>query len=127
MNDQYLLAAIIGPLLLVMGLSLTIYSKVWDDMMKKWAKDYVTLFPLMALSLIFGLIVITKHNDWRLDPYLMITLFGWGAFLKGVFYFLTPVKTFKGLATWANKPVFRTLGGLVAILTGAWLSYLVYF
>lgn len=126
MSNQMLLAAIIGPLLLVLGLSLLIYSDVWKRLTGEWEKNHFPIMGMMVFNLIFGLTVINLHNVWELSPFLVVTIVGWGAFLKGAAYFLLPGDHFKKVVKALNcKCYFQTVGVVCAVL-GAWLSYLVY-
>lgn len=126
MSDQLFLAAVIGPMLLVLGLSVLFYSDVWQKIVSEWEKDHFSLLPMMAFNLIFGLVIINMHNVWEWSPYVIITVVGWGAFLKAVLYFLLPGDNFKAMIKMVNcKCYYQTSGGIMAVL-GAWLSYLVY-
>jgi len=90
MSDQMFLAAIIGPLLLVLGLSVLLYSDTWQKLVSEWEKNHFPIMTMMIFNLVFGLAVINMHNIWEWSPYVIITVVGWSAFLKGTFYFLLP-------------------------------------
>lgn len=126
MSDQIFLAAILGPFYLVIGLSVLLYSQSWQKMAKAWMKDHFSIFTMMLFSLIFGLVIITKHNDWTPNAYLLITITGWAAFLKGALYFLLPEKNIKSLVKQFNTPAWFQFAGFVAIIFGGWLCYLSY-
>ena len=120
------LGAIIGPMFLVLGLSILIYPAVWKKVMEEWGKNHLSMLTIMAFNLVFGLVVINMHNVWEWSPYVIITLTGWGAFLKAVVYFLVPGDYLKKMITMMScKCYFQTAGAIVGLL-GAWLSYLVY-
>ena len=127
MSDQMLLGAVIGPMYLVLGLSLLLYSNVWKKITENYGKDHWSMLGIMFFNLIFGLFVINLHNVWEWSPYVIITITGWGAFVKAVIYFLAPGdhlrKMIKAMAH--CKCYFQVTGGIIAIV-GAWLSYLIY-
>lgn len=126
MSDQMMLAAVIGPMLLVLGLSVLFYSDVWMKIANEWEKNHYGLLAIMVFNLVFGLVVINKHNVWEWSPYVAITITGWGAFLKSVIYFLVPGDNFKKILKALNcKCYYQTAGGVFSAF-GAWLSYLVY-
>ena len=126
MSDQMFLSAVIGPMLLVLGLSVLFYSKVWYKIASEWEKNHYGILGMMIFNLIFGLTIINMHNVWEWSPYVVITLVGWGAFLKAVIYFLIPGDHFKAMIKMINcKCYYQAAGGIFAAL-GAWLSYLVY-
>lgn len=126
MNDSIFLAAIIGPTYLVLGTSLLIYAECWEKIAKGWEKDHIILFGPMMYSIVFGLTIITMHNIWEWAPYVIITITGWVAFLKGAIYLLIPGEVFKSLIKGVNsKTYYLSIGSLFSIF-GVWLSYLVY-
>lgn len=126
MSDQLFLAAIIGPMFLVLGLSVLLYTKVWQKVLNEWEKNHFSMIAIMIFNLIFGLTVVNMHNVWEWSPYVIITITGWGAFAKSVVYFLVPGDHLKKMVKALNyKAYLQTSGGLLAIM-GAWLSYIVY-
>lgn len=65
MSDQMLLGAIVGPMYLVLGLSLLLYSGVWQKIADDWGKDHLSMLTMMFFNLVFGLVVINMHNVWE--------------------------------------------------------------
>jgi hypothetical protein len=126
MSDQMLLGAIIGPMYLVLGLSILIYSGVWKKIAEDWSKNHLSMLALQFFNLVFGLLIINLHNVWEWSPYVIITITGWGAFLKAVFYFLTPGAQIKAMIKMMNCKCYYQVSGAIISLLGAWLSYLVY-
>jgi hypothetical protein len=76
--------------------------------------------------MVFGLVIINLYNVWEWNVWLIITLMGWGMFLKGVFYFLVPGKTFTRILDWKAKHMCMYTSGVVALVIGAVLSYFSY-
>ena len=69
------------------------------------------------------------YNVWAWDLYVIITITGWGALLKGVFYFLAPSSWIQGVL---SSSMYKSVGFLYfwgALLTvfGLLLSYNAYF
>jgi hypothetical protein len=126
MENTLLLESIIGPYLLVMGLSMLLYAKVWVKIAKDIEKNHTAIIVSMALVLLLGLAIIQMHNIWELSICLVITLFGWIAFLKGVFYFLAPGSWIKGMLKVCANTGLIYVGGFVIAVLGAWMSYVVY-
>ena len=126
MDNTFFLGGIVGPYLLIMGLSLLLYAKVWIKIMKDMEKNHTAIYVGMALALILGLVFIQLHNIWEWSIWVVITIFGWLAFLKALFYFLAPGDWIKGMVkTFANTSWIYIFGLVLGIL-GAWMSYLVY-
>ncbi len=126
MDNTFFLGAIVGPYLLVAGLSMLLYAKVWVKLMKDMEKNHTAVVIGMMLALLLGLVLIQMHNIWEWSIWVVITVFGWIAFLKGVFYFLAPGDWIKGMIkTFANTS-YMYIAGLVFAILGGWMSYLVY-
>lgn len=126
MSDQLFLAAIIGPMFLVLGLSVLFYADVWNKLVGEWEKNHFSLLATMFFSLIFGLVVINKYNTWDWSPYVIVTISGWAALIKAVVYFLVPGKHYKAMIKMLNCKCYFQASGAIMTLLGAWLSYLVY-
>jgi len=126
MDNTFFLGAIVGPYLLVMGLSLLLYAKVWMKLMKDIEKNHTAMVLGMALALLVGLTIIQMHNIWEMSIWVVITVFGWCAFLKGIFYFLAPGDWIKGaIKIFANTGLVYVFGLILGIL-GGYMSYLIY-
>ncbi len=126
MENTLFLGAIVGPYLLVAGLSMLLYAKVWVRLMKDMEKNHTAIVIGMMFALILGLVLIQMHNVWEWSIWVVITIFGWAAFLKAVFYFLAPGDWIKGaIKTFANTN-YMYIAGLIFAVIGAWMSYLIY-
>lgn len=126
MSNQILLGAIVGPMYLVFGLSLLLYSGVWQKIADDWGKNHLSMLTMMAFNMIFGLAIINMHNVWEWSPYVIITITGWGAFLKSTVYFLLPGDSLKkAIKMLSCKCYFQVSGAIIGLL-GVWLSYLIY-
>jgi uncharacterized protein YjeT (DUF2065 family) len=126
MDNTLFLGAIVGPYLLVMGLSFLLYAKTWVKVAKEIEKNHFVVVIGMALALLLGLAMIQMHNIWEWSLWVVITLFGWIAFLKGIFYFLAPGEWIKGLIKMCSNPSMFYFWGLVMAVIGGWMSYLIY-
>jgi len=126
MDNTLFLGSIVGPYLLVMGLSFLLYAKTWVKVAKEVEKNHFVVVIGMALALMLGLAMIYMHNIWEWSVWVVITLFGWIAFLKGIFYFLAPGDWIKGLIKMASNPALFYIGGIVFAVVGGWMSYLIY-
>lgn len=126
MSDQLFLTAIIGPFYLILGLSVVLYSEAWKRLGDEWQKDHKALIGIMMFSLIFGLAVINMHNLWEWSPFVIVTITGWAAFLKGVAYFLLPARSLRSMIETFNHEKYYKGVGIVMGILGLWLSYLVY-
>ena len=129
MDKALILAAIIGPAYLVFGLSFLLYVKQWPKVFGEYEKNHFAMVPNMFLALVLGLIIVNMYNVWAWDLYVIITITGWLAILKGLFYFLAPGSWTKAVL---KCPCYRSEGwlyfwGIVMTVVGVLLSYNAYF
>ena len=129
MEKALILAAIIGPFYLVLGLSLLFYVKQWQKIFVEYAKNHFLMMINMFMALILGLIIINIYNVWEWNLYVIITITGWGALLKGVFYFLAPGSWIKGVLKCKcyHSEGWLYFWGLLMTVVGILLSYNAYF
>ncbi|MBT3864782.1 hypothetical protein HOF67_02000 [Candidatus Peregrinibacteria bacterium] len=122
-----MLSTILGPIILVLGLSILLHAGAWKKLAKMWLKDHYSLIGLKMLVLLLGVIVVNAHNVWELTPSLIVTIIGWAMLLKGVLYFLLPGSAIK----WALKLVQKTwilyVGGAIDLLLGLAMCYYAYY
>jgi len=126
MDNTFFLGAIIGPYLLIIGLSFLLYAKVWVKIMKDLEKNHTVVMIGMALALILGLAIIQMHNIWEWSIWVAITVFGWIGFVKGLFYFLAPGMMIKGAIKMFAHPGWLYVFGIIFGAIGGYMSYLVY-
>lgn len=127
MEKALLIAAIAGPVYLVMGLSVLIYRKQWQKILDYWEKDHFSLITLMLMHLVLGILVVNMYNVWEWNVWLLVTLTGWCMVVKGVFYMLAPGSWIKSLLSMKKTAWVLYLAGLVLVAMGVALSYYVYF
>ena len=77
--------------------------------------------------MILGLIIIRMYNVWEFNVWLLVTLIGWIAFIKGAFYMLMPEVVIKSSLAMKNNLALMYVGGVVALVMGAVLGYHAYF
>jgi len=112
---------------LILGLSVLLYPKVWQDVMAKFAKDHLGLITLSMMQGILGLIIINMYNVWDQSMWVIVTIVGWAMLAKSVLYFLLPGSSTKDMMKWVQKnPNMLTLGGLIWTVVGALLTYNIY-
>ncbi len=125
MEKALILAAIIGPFYLVFGLSILMYVKQWKKIYTEFQKNHFIMMGNMILSLVAGLIIINMHNVWEWNLFVVITVTGWAALLKAVFYFLAPSDWIKQTlkSKIIRKDSFLYFWGAVMTVLGLLLTY----
>ena len=128
MELSIFLAKMFGVLMLAIGLGMLFDRKFYDKMLKDFLSDSAHLFTTGFLALIAGLAMVTYHNIWQGEWWVvLVTIFGWISLLKGVMRILFPsmvmgwIKSILG-----NKSLMTGMTGF-AIAIGIIFSYYGFF
>ncbi len=126
MESTLFLAQLWGPVLVAVGLgfffSRSYYVRVYRDLEK--GAFAVLFFGMFAIGL--GTAQILMHNAWDTLPEVLISLLGWGVLVKGIICTTFPRLADRS-ADWALNVKVVPAAGAVALLLGAYLSWIGYF
>ena len=127
MNSSILLARIIGPTFLIIGIGVLLNPAYYGTMIKNFVKDAELYYFSGALALVTGISILLFHNIWVADWRVVITLIGWMSLAKGVGRIMFPTKGVK--ITDKIIDLYSAVYGASAVITivGIWLSYQGYF
>lgn len=126
MELTYLLAQVIGLTYLVVGLGFFLNRGVYRRLFEDMLGHPPTIFWGGMLSLVVGLLMVLHHNVWEMSYVGLVTLFGWLATVKGALLLLAP----EAMMSWSKRMIHATgywLSMVVAILVGAYLTYVGFF
>lgn len=126
METAAALMRIIGPVYLITGLSMVIYTKSWARLLKGFEEDHFGLVIAAWVGIVFGLLTINIYNVWDWSLGLIVTLTGWIMLAKGTFYFLAPGSFIKNLLRFKQNPLFLYVGAAVITVVGGALTAVAY-
>jgi len=127
LSTSYFLAQLIGPLLIVMGLTLLIDRAGMRTMAREFLSSRALIYLAGILAFVPGLAVVLGHNLWVADWRLIITLLGWLSLAAGVMR-LTMTGTLERLApTLLDSDAPLIVFGAVFALLGLVLGFVGYF
>ncbi len=126
MQTSNFLARLIGPILLVLGLSLALNHATYTEMSRVFVATRSLVYLAGTAALTAGLAILLSHNVWAPDWRVIITLLGWVATLAGITRLLFPdwVQHVGPGMLASETPIAIT--GLVWIVLGAILAYVGY-
>ncbi len=126
METSLLIARLLGPLLLVAGLTMLANPKALQDVAREFLASRALIFLAGILALLAGLAIVNTHNHWVAGWPVVITLFGWIAILGGIIRIGFPALTKTiGEKMLARATMLRWIGLIQAAL-GAFLMYVGY-
>ena len=126
MTASILLARLIGPVLLVAGLTALFNPKLLTEMGREFLAGRALLFLAGVLAMLAGLAIVNMHNVWTGWP-VIITLFGWISIAAGIVRMAFPdLARQLGERMLGSNAVLRTAGS-AQLLLGAFLTVARYF
>lgn len=127
MNISRLLARLIGPLFLAIGVGLFLNSVVYQTMAQEFLRSVPLIYLSGLLTLLAGLAIVNFHNLWVGDWRVVITVFGWLAVVGGAVRLILPQAVQAVGGTMLASNTAQMIGGAVVFALGAWLTYAGYF
>ena len=123
MQTSFFIAKLMGPILLLVGISILLDEKATRATAKEVLGSRALIFIFGIVDLLLGLVLVTVHNLWVLDWRLIITLLGWLSVVRGVVRILCASYVIKNAPKWLR--IQRLLMGIaiVMLVLGAVLSY----
>jgi uncharacterized protein YjeT (DUF2065 family) len=126
METSVILAKIIGPLFVVVGLGLFINLDHYRRMLSDFGSSPLSIYMAGTTALLLGLIVVTFHNVWVVNWPVIITLLGWSALIKGAVRIAAPRLVADRAGLYARNTNVITASALVTLVLGGILTYFGY-
>lgn len=123
MENAVALAKVMGPVYLMLGLSIVMYLPSWKKLMEKYIEDHYSLFTLYFVCGVLGAISINMYNSWEWNVWLLVTLTGWALAIKSVAYFLLPGGVIKKLLHFKKYTSLIMLDGVLSLIIGLVMVY----
>lgn len=84
MESSIVLAKIMGPMMLIIGVSLLLNGDTFRAMAKDFMKSPALIYLAGFITLLLGLLVVAFHNEWVADWPVIITVLGWVMIAAGI-------------------------------------------
>jgi len=126
MQTSNFLARLLGPLLLVAGLSLLFNPRSFRTMAAEVVGSLTLVYLFGFIDFASGIAIVLTHNVWTANWRVLITLIGWLMLLRGTARVLIP-DTIMGYAAKVigNKQIYP-VSGVVLVVLGIVLCYFGY-
>jgi len=126
MGNAVIIAKILGPIFLVVGLGMLFNPKTYQNIMSEFIKNPAMRYLGGISALAFGLIIIQYYNVWRIRLSLIVTLMGWLSLLKGAVLLIVPNSMVKLVKLYEGSPILLKIHAIIAIALGLVLYALGY-
>ena len=132
MTNSTLIARLMGPVLLIMGigtalglLGVGMAPGDYAGLMKEMTSlPFTILFGVLAL--LAGLAIVNAHNLWVSDWRVIITILGWLAIARGALSLLFPNKMYGVGETILASRSGPMIGAVIILVLGGILSWMGY-
>jgi hypothetical protein len=120
-------ARVVGPLMLIIGAIVIIRFDAIARIVPAILQDGPLAFVTGIFTLICGVVLLAAHHHWTNAPAFVISLLGVLTIVRGVTLMFAP-SFLAGLANQVlNLGPGALIAGAVALLIGAWLSFVGWF
>ena len=121
------LAQILGPCFLIIGLGMMLNRKFYQKMMEDYCKNAALIMFGGMFALFVGLIITLTHNIWIAGWPVIITIYGWGGIIKGIWLIVFPNTVSNFIHAFAKNKTFVAIHLGIVLALGAILSFFGYF
>ena len=127
MTASIFIARIYGICCLVVGIGILLNREFYRKVMEDYCKNAALMLFTGFFPLFVGLVIILIHNVWVANWTVIITIFGWIALIKGIWLVVFPKTVPKFMEAYAKNYSLFTVHAIVALIFGAFLTYMGYF
>ena len=127
METSVFIARILGPCLLIVGVSMMLNRSFFLKVMEDFCKNAALMFFAGMFPLIFGLVVVLYHNVWVANWRVIITIYGWGGIIKGIWLIVFPNTISKFMQAYQKNSGLLVIHSILAFVFGAALTIFGYF
>ena len=127
MDSSILLARLMGPYIILIGVSLIFNQKIFLQIMEDFPKNPSLVFITGLLTFVAGLATVLFHNIWVWDWRIIITIFGWLVLIKGLLLVVLPGSVGKTTKIYAGNPKLVMIPWGIMILIGIFCTIKGYF
>jgi len=123
METSVLLAQIIGPFMLVVGIGILINLEHYRQLVADFGASPSQIFLFGTLALLVGLLIVCFHNVWEWRWPVVITVIGWLSILRGILRIAAPGFVQTMAERYSRNTNVVAASAVIALVLGAALSY----
>ncbi len=114
-------ATIFGPFLMILGIWMLCYQANVKKVITSVKSTPGLMYVMGIINTLIGLAVLSTFNMWMPNLTILVTLFGWVIFLRGLLVFFAPQMLFSKTVT---SPGYLKIKGVVFVVWGFGLSWI---
>jgi hypothetical protein len=122
MAPTKLIAGLMGPLFLAMGVALLLNRDLFPAIAGQLSQNYAVVFIAGAIALVAGVAIVRVHNIWSGGWPVIVTVLGWLAIGGGLARMWVPQLAGPITEAIAGNPATLLSAGIVVLALGAFLT-----
>jgi len=123
MQPVVLIARLIGPLFVVIGIGMLLNQKLYADMIGQAVMVPVMIYLYGMLSFTAGVAMLNGYRAWTPDWRIIVTILGWLLVIGGIVRIVVPAVTASLALSIFSADASMAIGGVIVIVIGAFLSF----
>jgi len=126
METSIVLAKIIGPLFLVVGVGIFINLEHYRRLIADFGASPLSIYMAGTTAVLLGLLIVVFHNVWDWRWPVIITILGWATLIKGAVRIVAPKLVADRAARYGRNTNIVMASAIIVLVLGAVLSYFGY-
>lgn len=127
METPVFIARIIGPVYIILAAGIMLNPKFYQKVMEDFCKNATLVFWSGLLALIIGFLILLSHNAWVANWTVIITIFGWGGIIKGIWLIIFPNSVSQFMQAYQKNKSLLVIHSFVALALGICMTIFGYF
>ena len=123
MSAATLIARLIGPVFVVIGLGMLLNATFYAAAVGEGAKSPVLIAVSGIATLLGGVAILNAHHDWTTDWRVLITLIGWLFIIAGIVRLVLPTVAETVAPVVYSGPAAEMVAGAIVLVVGAILGF----
>ena len=123
MPAAVLIARLVGPLFVALGLGLLLNSTFYAVAVGEGAHSPVLIAIAGMATLVAGIAILSAHRAWTADWRVLVTLIGWVFVIAGLIRLILPTLAETLAPAVYSGPAALLVAGVVVLIVGGILSF----
>ncbi|MBD3426726.1 MAG: hypothetical protein GF409_05800 [Candidatus Omnitrophica bacterium] len=126
MEASLFIARVVGPWFVVAGAGMLANRRFYQRVMEDFPRNSALILLNGMMALTFGIVVLLFHNKWTADWRVLVTIFGWGGVIKGVWMTVFPETVSVFTSYYSRNRSLLAVHAVIALILGGFLLYMGY-